>query len=71
MTMGEVLLDTGANEVVTTQTKFPNRATRLDLFLANGDVVEALRARGGEVIVRSTEKGNTLCGMNRLVQIWS
>ena len=66
---GEVLLDTGANEVVSTRTKFPVRAAHLDLCLANGETVEARRSREGEVVVQGPHNGNFICGVNRLIQI--
>ena len=42
--------------------------SRLDLSLADGDIIEDGRARSGKVVVLGTEKGNTICCMNRLVQ---
>ena len=67
--LGEVLLDTGANEIVTSQPHYPSRAMPLSLSLADGQVIQAKRSRNGEVIVIGQGHGHTICGVNRLIQI--
>ena len=66
----DVLLDTGANEVVRTAPgPKPARARPAPLVLADGQQVNAWRTRDGEMFVEAQEGTSTLCAVCRLIQI--
>ena len=65
----EVLLDSGANEILRQEDHKPTRSIPLPVTLANGTSVDAFRTKEGEVVVVGENSGDTICGVNRLVQV--
>ena len=65
----QVLLDTGANEVVRTGGQRPQRAHSAPIQLADGKQIEALRTRDGDIWIEAGPDASTLVGVCRLVSL--
>ncbi|OLP84290.1 Copia protein [Symbiodinium microadriaticum] len=63
-----VLLDTGANEVLRKAPKAPPRSMSLELLLADSQTIEASRTRDGEVVIPGTGP-EVIAGVCRLTAV--